>query len=169
MLPAEQVVMRHSIRRRGNASLRDRSEQQFVGSEPAGVSTDSNAPKEGTERSDPAWEPGESEPRQESLGGSGKRSCRQQRTRAQCRTRSRFSAPKAGPQAAATLTLVQRLESIERGMRPLELATLIGVGKSTLYDWVDAGTIPAYRHRGVIFFDPALIAAWLSRQATQGS
>ena len=53
-------------------------------------------------------------------------------------------------------------------MRPLELATLLGVGESTLYDWIEAGTIPAYRHRGVIFFDPALIAAWLRRQATQG-
>jgi excisionase family DNA binding protein len=66
-----------------------------------------------------------------------------------------------------TLTLIRRLELVDRGIRPLELAALLGVGKSTLYDWVDAGTIPAYRHRGVIFFDPALIAGWLRRQATQ--
>jgi excisionase family DNA binding protein len=64
-------------------------------------------------------------------------------------------------------TFVQRLESIDRGLRPLQLAALLGVGKSTLYDWVDAGTIPAYRHRGVIFFDPAMIAMRLRRQATQ--
>jgi excisionase family DNA binding protein len=66
-----------------------------------------------------------------------------------------------------TLTLIRRLELVDRGIRPLELAALLGIGKSTLYDWVDAGTIPAYRHRGVIFFDPALIAGWLRRQATQ--
>jgi excisionase family DNA binding protein len=64
------------------------------------------------------------------------------------------------------LTLVQQLESIKHGLRPTELAPILGVGKSTLYDWVNAGTIPAYRHRGVIFFDPVLIASWLRRQAT---
>jgi excisionase family DNA binding protein len=66
------------------------------------------------------------------------------------------------------LTLVGRLEAIDHGIRPLELAALLGVGKTTLYDWIAAGTIPAYRHRGVVFFDPAMIAAWLRRQSTQG-
>jgi len=80
---------------------------------------------------------------------------------------ARGSSPKN--RDAGALTLVQRLEAIDRGLRPMERASLLGVGKSTLYDWVEAGTVPAYRHRGVIFFDPALIAAWLRRQATQGS
>jgi excisionase family DNA binding protein len=66
------------------------------------------------------------------------------------------------------LTLVERLEAIDHGIRPLELAALLGVGKTTLYDWITAVTIPAYRHRGVVFFDPAMIAAWLRRQETQG-
>lgn len=48
------------------------------------------------------------------------------------------------------LTLVERLEAIDHGIRPLELAALLGVGKTTLYDWIAAGTIPAYRHRGVV-------------------
>ena len=74
------------------------------------------------------------------------------------------SQPVAG---SAAPTLVERLQNMKHGLRPVELALLLGVGKSTLYDWVDAGTIPAYRHRGVIFFDPALIAAWLRRQATK--
>lgn len=76
------------------------------------------------------------------------------------------STPPKGEQSP--LTLVERLEAMNHGIRPLELAALLGVGKSTLYDWVDAGTIPAYRHRGVVFFDPAVIAAWLRRQSTQG-
>jgi excisionase family DNA binding protein len=55
---------------------------------------------------------------------------------------------------------------MQHGIRIAELATLLGTGRTTLYDWVEAGTIPAYRHRGVIFFDPVMIAAWLQRQAT---
>lgn len=97
------------------------------------------------------------------------RSCMRTRTRGRRPFKSRSRTPKDGTQApghAGTLTLVGRLELVKRGMRPLELASLLGIGKSTLYDWVDAGTIPAYRHRGVIFFDPALIAIWLRRQAT---
>jgi excisionase family DNA binding protein len=75
----------------------------------------------------------------------------------------RGSQPVAG---SATPTLVERLQGMKHGVRPAELANLLGVGKSTLYDWVEAGTIPAYRHRGVIFFDPALIAAWLRERET---
>jgi excisionase family DNA binding protein len=79
---------------------------------------------------------------------------------------ARLSPPKE--KVKGPLTLVERLEAIDHGIRPLELAALRGVGKTTLYDWIAAGTIPAYRHRGVVFFDPAMIAAWLRRQSTQG-
>lgn len=64
------------------------------------------------------------------------------------------------------ITLVERLEAMQHGIRIAELAALLGTGRTTLYDWVEAGTIPAYRHRGVIFFDPVVIAGWLRRQAT---
>ncbi len=95
------------------------------------------------------------------------RRCRSPRSPKARNSLARRSSPQK--RDAGALSLVQRLEAIDRGLRPIELAALLGVGKSTLYDWVEAGTIPAYRHRGVIFFDPALIAAWLRRQATQGS
>ena len=95
------------------------------------------------------------------------RRCRSPRSKPRSASTSSRGSTLQSPGSTGTLTLIQRLESIDRGMRPLELSTLLGVGKSTLYDWVDAGTIPAYRHRGVIFFDAALIAAWLRRQATQ--
>ena len=98
----------------------------------------------------------------------GERRCRSPRQNRRARSTSTRGSRPPTERSIGTPTLVQRLESIDRGMRPLELSMLLGVGKSTLYDWVDAGTIPAYRHRGVIFFDPALIAAWLRRQATQG-
>jgi excisionase family DNA binding protein len=52
------------------------------------------------------------------------------------------------------------------GIRVVRLAGLLGVGRSTLYDWIEAGTIPSYRHRGVIFFDPVVVAGWLRQQAT---
>jgi predicted DNA-binding transcriptional regulator AlpA len=64
------------------------------------------------------------------------------------------------------MTLVERLEAMTKGIRIAELAALLGMGRTTLYDWVEAGTIPAFRHRGVIFFDPVVIAVWLRRQAT---
>jgi excisionase family DNA binding protein len=81
---------------------------------------------------------------------------------------SGFGRRSAKEEVQGPLTLVERLEAIDHGIRPLELAALLGVGKTTLYDWIAAGTIPAYRHRGVVFFDPAMIAAWLRRQSTQG-
>jgi excisionase family DNA binding protein len=62
-------------------------------------------------------------------------------------------------------TLIEQLDAFGSGMRTRQLATLLGIGRSTLYEWVAAGTIPAYKHRGVVFFDPAMIAIWLRRQA----
>jgi excisionase family DNA binding protein len=62
-------------------------------------------------------------------------------------------------------TLIEQLDAFGSGMRTRQLAALLGIGRSTLYEWVGAGTIPAYKHRGVVFFDPAMIAIWLRKQA----
>jgi len=63
------------------------------------------------------------------------------------------------------MTLIEKLDAFGKGMRARQLAALLGIGGSTLYDWVKAGTIPAYKHRGVVFFDPLEIANWLRQQA----
>jgi hypothetical protein len=60
-------------------------------------------------------------------------------------------------------TLIEKLDSFGKAIRPRQLAGLLG-GRSTLYDWVQAGTIPSYQHRGVVSFDPAVIAMWLRQQ-----
>ena len=61
-------------------------------------------------------------------------------------------------------TLIEKLDTFGKAIRPRQLAGLLGIGRSTLYDWVQAGTIPCYQHRGVVFFDPAVIAMWLRQQ-----
>ena len=61
-------------------------------------------------------------------------------------------------------TLIEKLDAFRNAIRPRQLAGLLGIGRSTLYDWVQAGTIPSYQHRGVVFFDPAVIAMWLRQQ-----
>jgi excisionase family DNA binding protein len=74
--------------------------------------------------------------------------------------RTSRQAPLVGPR-----TLIEQLDAFGSGMRTRQLAELLGIGRSTLYEWVEAGTIPAYKHRGVVFFDPAMIAIWLRQQA----
>jgi len=104
------------------------------------------------------------------IEGKGERNCRTSQEANGARRSSpngkyrRPSRPTLAP--SQPLTLVERLQSIAGGIRIAELAALLGTGRSTLYDWVEAGTIPAYRHRGVIFFDPVVIAMWLRQQAT---
>jgi excisionase family DNA binding protein len=61
-------------------------------------------------------------------------------------------------------TLIEKLDGFGKAMRPRQLAGLLSIGRSTLYEWVEKGTIPAYKHRGVVFFDPLKIANWLRQQ-----
>jgi excisionase family DNA binding protein len=43
----------------------------------------------------------------------------------------------------------------------LEIAQLLGRGKSTIYEWVAAGRVPYIRIGTTILFDPIKIARWL--------
>ena len=61
-------------------------------------------------------------------------------------------------------TLIEKLDTFGKAIRTRQLAALLSVGRSTLYEWVEKGTIPAYKHRGVVFFDPLKIAMWLRQQ-----
>ena len=103
------------------------------------------------------------------------RQCRTILTKRQrrCRQREDSGAAKRSRRSPQTLrqefvfgpsTLIEKLDSFGKAIRPRQLAGLLGIGRSTLYDWVQAGTIPAYQHRGVVFFDPAVIAMWLRQQ-----
>jgi excisionase family DNA binding protein len=80
------------------------------------------------------------------------------------RPRRSQAASKHPSMGADHSTLIEYLEAFGKGMRARQLAALLSVGRSTLYEWADAGTIPCYKHRGVVFFDPAIIAIWLRQQ-----
>lgn len=62
------------------------------------------------------------------------------------------------------MTLIEKLDTFGKAMRTRQLAGLLAIGRSTLYEWIEKGTIPAYKHRGVVFFDPLKIAMWLRQQ-----
>ena len=42
-----------------------------------------------------------------------------------------------------------------------EVAELLSVDRSTVYDWARAGTIPSYRMGRVVRFDPEQLEHWL--------
>ena len=90
-----------------------------------------------------------------------------------CRQREDSGAPKRSRRSPQTLqqefvfgpkTLIEKLDTFGKAMRTRQLASLLAIGRSTLYEWVEKGTIPAYKHRGVVFFDPLQIAMWLRQQ-----
>ena len=62
-------------------------------------------------------------------------------------------------------TIVDRLRVRRTALSVTELATILGMGRNTLYGHVQAGRIPSYRIRGTIRLDPVVIARWLEQQS----
>lgn len=60
-----------------------------------------------------------------------------------------------------TYDLPTRIENLAGGFGAAKLATLIGMGRTTIYELVDAGRIPYFKVAGMIRFDPVTTAAWL--------
>jgi len=61
----------------------------------------------------------------------------------------------------AVCDLASRIARIPHALSVLELAELLGFGKSTIYDMASRGRIPCLRFGASIRFDPAVIAAWV--------
>lgn len=59
------------------------------------------------------------------------------------------------------MTIIKRLDGMERMLTIDELANLLALSPKTLYAKAKAGTIPVTRLAGALRFDPALIADWL--------
>jgi len=57
--------------------------------------------------------------------------------------------------------LATRIERNPGALTAPELADLLSLGKSAVYDLAKRGGIPHYRVSGSIRFDPARTAAWL--------
>jgi excisionase family DNA binding protein len=62
-----------------------------------------------------------------------------------------------------TCDLVTTIEHWPRALTAPELADLLGLGKTAIYDLAKRGGIPHYRVAGSIRLDPATTAAWLRR------
>lgn len=63
-------------------------------------------------------------------------------------------------------SITDRLESMNRLMTVKELAEVLAMSKSTLYERAKRGTIPAINTGGSdIRFDPYAIAQWLKSRA----
>jgi len=57
--------------------------------------------------------------------------------------------------------LATRIERRTSALTAPELAELLGLGKTAIYDLAKRGGIPHYRVAGSIRFDPATTGAWL--------
>jgi excisionase family DNA binding protein len=57
--------------------------------------------------------------------------------------------------------LATRIERRVSALTAPELADLLGLSKTTIYDWAKQGRIPHFNLSGAIRFDPAATAAWL--------
>jgi excisionase family DNA binding protein len=60
-----------------------------------------------------------------------------------------------------TLDIPTRLENMTSALKAPELARILGMGHSAIYDLAGEGRIPHYRIGTSLRFDPMKIAAWL--------
>jgi len=60
-----------------------------------------------------------------------------------------------------TCDLATRIEHWPHALTAPELADMLGLGKTAIYDLAKRGGIPYYRVAGSIRLDPATTAAWL--------
>ena len=89
----------------------------------------------------------------------------------------RFNVGKKKPQMRETrpalqenskADLVTRLKQRSGAIRVSELARILTMSRTTVYQMVEAGKIPHYRIGDSIRFDPVRIASWLTDQEIVG-
>jgi excisionase family DNA binding protein len=59
------------------------------------------------------------------------------------------------------MTLSEKIEAIDHAITAAELAALLHLGKTAIYDMAHRSAIPHYRISGSVRFDPHAIAEWL--------
>lgn len=62
-------------------------------------------------------------------------------------------------------SIAAKLRARDKYLEVNEVATLLGINKFTVYDWVKAGRIPAQHICGRVKFDPWKLATWLDKQS----
>jgi excisionase family DNA binding protein len=68
--------------------------------------------------------------------------------------------------AVAESTLIEIIEARRSAWTVRELAELLNLGKRSVYDWIDAGKLPAIKMGSVTRLDPKTTAAWLRARLT---
>jgi excisionase family DNA binding protein len=69
------------------------------------------------------------------------------------------------PQYRNNLAIVEQLERIDHALTVKELAPILSMSETKLYDMARAGRIPSYRIGGGVRFDPRAVARWLESKA----
>ncbi len=57
---------------------------------------------------------------------------------------------------------------MDKLLTPQEVADLLGVQKSTIYQWTHQGYIPHVKLRNLVRFRPKAISEWVDRKQTTG-
>jgi excisionase family DNA binding protein len=66
--------------------------------------------------------------------------------------------------ASGETSLAARIEQTPHALTARELGSLLGLGRSAVYQLAQAGRIPSLRLGTTIRFDPLRIAAWLRQR-----
>lgn len=64
------------------------------------------------------------------------------------------------------MSLIEKLNTMDRALTVTELANLLHLGKTAIYDMVRRGAIPCIRFGYSVRFDPHEIAEWLKNRHT---
>jgi excisionase family DNA binding protein len=62
------------------------------------------------------------------------------------------------------MNLIEQLKSMNRALTVKELANLLHLGKTVIYDMVRRGAIPSLRFGYTVRFDPHEVADWLEHR-----
>lgn len=63
-----------------------------------------------------------------------------------------------------SLSLADRIDAMDHALTVKELAPLLSVSSTSLYNRAREGRIPSYRIGGSVRFDPHTVAEWLRAQ-----
>jgi excisionase family DNA binding protein len=61
-------------------------------------------------------------------------------------------------------TIVEQIRESKSALTVPELATILSLGKRTVYDQIDSGSLRAYKIGTSLRLDPATTADWLERR-----
>jgi excisionase family DNA binding protein len=59
------------------------------------------------------------------------------------------------------MSIIEKISSIDHAISVAELASLLNLGRTAIYDMVHRGAIPSFRVGYSVRFDPHEIAEWL--------